>query len=391
MEREYNKILLIGNGFDRAHNLQTSYGDLLFLMKNWDEFMKYFTNYRNRNLPKTIKRKFDHKYDINFNDLNEKNILKMNELINGNCWAQYFINCGADIDLWIDFEKEIYPVLEIFNNLLNEQFDYRTGGVKLDNHNERLGSFFSRYYVLSNGYIIPREMYIHTTYGICKKKILNDLKDEFMRFIEFVELYFGGFVEPICEKCEPINQIASIKADYVITFNYTHTEKIYGYDTSRVHHIHGEVRNDLKQKMNNMVLGVNDNIFQNNDFIYFLKYFQRIQKHCGIEYKNFIMEPNLFHTEESDNLYKEYVLYIYGHSLDISDRDVFYNVIGELDKNGNLGLKPRKVTIFYLNQEDYESKIINLINLYGRVCVEKCIDDGLFYLKEINNSKIGIV
>ncbi len=32
----------------------------------------------------------------------------------------------------------------------------------------------------------------------------------------------------------------------------------------------------------NMVLGVND--YDNKDFIYFVKYFQRIQKHCGVDY-----------------------------------------------------------------------------------------------------------
>lgn len=37
-----NKVLLVGNGFDLAHGLLTSYGDFLFLMQNWNEFKKIY-------------------------------------------------------------------------------------------------------------------------------------------------------------------------------------------------------------------------------------------------------------------------------------------------------------------------------------------------------------
>ena len=37
-----NKVLLVGNGFDLAHGLLTSYGDFLYLMQNWNEFKKAY-------------------------------------------------------------------------------------------------------------------------------------------------------------------------------------------------------------------------------------------------------------------------------------------------------------------------------------------------------------
>lgn len=37
-----NKVLLVGNGFDLAHGLLTSYGDFLYLMQNWNEFKKVY-------------------------------------------------------------------------------------------------------------------------------------------------------------------------------------------------------------------------------------------------------------------------------------------------------------------------------------------------------------
>ena len=132
-----------------------------------------------------------------------------------------------------------------------------------------------------------------------KKTLLRDLKNEFLEFIEALEIYFYEFVEKASD-VHPISQIREIEPDYIISFNYTHTEKYYG--INNVHHIHGVIRDDLDCGSNNMVLGVNE--YDNKDFIYFVKYFQRIQKHCGVDYKYIINEPCIF--KSSDEFDKEY-------------------------------------------------------------------------------------
>ena len=39
-----NNILLVGNGFDLAHQLCTSYNDFLCIMKNWNLFLAHMKN-----------------------------------------------------------------------------------------------------------------------------------------------------------------------------------------------------------------------------------------------------------------------------------------------------------------------------------------------------------
>ena len=69
--------------------------------------------------------------------------------------------------------------------------------------------------------------YIDSNYGLKKKKLLRDLKNEFLEFIEALEIYFYEFVEKASD-VHPISQISKIEPDYIISFNYTHTEKYYG-------------------------------------------------------------------------------------------------------------------------------------------------------------------
>ena len=131
-----------------------------------------------------------------------------------------------------------------------------------------------------------------------------------------------------------------------------------------------------------MVLGVND--YDNKDFIYFVKYFQRIQKHCGVDYKYIINEQCIFKSsDEFDKEYNDYELYIYGHSLDETDKDVLKFVIGDFDDRNQFQMKARKVIIYYYDQQDFELKVINLITLFGRDIVEKNMDDNKIILNKI--------
>lgn len=220
------------------------------------------------------------------------------------------------------------------------------------------------------------------SHGLMKKTLLRDLKNEFLEFIEALEIYFYEFVEKASD-VHPISQIREIEPNYIISFNYTHTEKYYG--INNVHHIHGVIRDDLDCGSNNMVLGVND--YDNKDFIYFVKYFQRIQKHCGVDYKYIINEQCIFKSsDEFDKEYNDYELYIYGHSLDETDKDVLKFVIGDFDDRNQFQMKARKVIIYYYDQQDFELKVINLITLFGRDIVEKNMDDNKIIFIKIDSN-----
>lgn len=117
-----NKVLLVGNGFDLAHGLLTSYNDFLFLMQNWGKFIVKYDE-------KTVGGCCE-KYLVNFKNYNCELIKKLDEIIKGNSWVHYFCNCEAEIDGWIDFEKEIYPVMELFEFIFQTKHEMRGHGRK---------------------------------------------------------------------------------------------------------------------------------------------------------------------------------------------------------------------------------------------------------------------
>lgn len=406
-----NKVLLVGNGFDLAHGLWTSYNDFLFLMKNWNEF-EYEYEEEKRNIEKSkdkvnksvsSEKDIFELFDFIIDEEKEseikkfiKNIVgmdralldKLKKIIDTNSWVNYFINCGAEIDGWIDFEKEIYPVIEMFtyvfksdcNIEVDREHDYIEGKIKKNNCDFRISRLFQLWnkYIWNKDqqYIAIESIFLSEQYGVLKKKILKSLKEEFDEFICAFEIYIHEFVFKR-KDLKLLKQIKDINADYVISFNYTLTEKLYEISEQKTHHIHGKIREDLARGTNNMVLGVNGQKDQIFDFIYFVKYFQRIQKRTGIKYKGLLKECG-YNSKGwmIDN--KGYELHIYGHSLDTTDEDILKYIM----------VASKKIYIYYYTQEDYESKVINLIALYGREELEENMDNGRFEFVPTSNEKV---
>jgi len=90
-------------------------------------------------------------------------------------------------------------------------------------------------------------------------------------------------------------------------------------DKTKLHHIHGNIREEKSIARSNMVLGVNERNEQSIDFIYFVKYFQRIQKHVGTMYKKFLKKCDYNRRIATK---EDYEVHIYGHSLDETDEDI---------------------------------------------------------------------
>ena len=79
-------ILIIGNGFDLAHGLKTSYKDFLDFCKE-------------QSRTSTPVDYFDYKH-----------------CLATNLWLKHFINRQKKLgDTWIDLEKEIYKVVQLIN------------------------------------------------------------------------------------------------------------------------------------------------------------------------------------------------------------------------------------------------------------------------------------
>lgn len=300
--------------------------------------------------------------------LDEGNIKVLDGYINGNQWINYYCDCKAELDGWVDFEKEIIPVIEYFGRLLSLK----------EMSKEDLIAGFREYRRYAGGIYELAESYRIDSFRAKKKTVLKELRSEFDDFIKALELYLYEFVFKK-SNVKKIKQISEINADYVISFNYTLTEQLYEIDEENTHHIHGKIRKNLELEPNNMVLGIDESISMNLDYLYFVKYFKRIQKRTGIKYKRFVEKKVVTSFGPAKEAYE---LYVYGHSLDKTDGDVLKYLIGEISESGILRLKPKKVIFFYYDQEDYEQKIINLISIYGRDNVEKNIETGGFEFRK---------
>ncbi len=112
-----NNILLVGNGFDLAHGLPTSYNAFLYIMKNWNTFFLQAKNViRGKSI--SVDNEF-YKFLADVQNINEDNLDKLGKIIKDNSWIKYYCKCEAEIDGWIDFEREIYPVIKLFEKALS--------------------------------------------------------------------------------------------------------------------------------------------------------------------------------------------------------------------------------------------------------------------------------
>ena len=359
-------ILIIGNGFDLAHYLPTSYMDFMKLLKSADNKYRLSSAIRSMSTNPLYNGVYGELFD-RFPDLiNKLDLHKIQELENrlqSNVWGAYYAGCEAEINGWIDFEREMIPVFEVLEELFNCKdtfFELNSDGsyvegILLGNglsikKAELLYKYFKSGTHLGKQCIIVRSEYCGKQYGVFKDKILKDLKKELDVFIELFKEYLEEVVGKI--EIQKDSKISSIKADAVISFNYTTTELKYeNLKNAENYHVHGSV-----SAPNSIVMGINGmQDDYKNTFLYFYKYFQRIRRRINPLYHSLLSRVD----EGGCVIYPRVI--IYGHSLDSVDEDI----LKEFIKNAE------KVVIYYYNEEDYENKIINLIKMFNRRQIEE--------------------
>lgn len=194
-------ILVIGNGFDLAHNLPTKYGDFLdFIALLGEKHIKDYTNYTGEKMKRLLTdggrekmNNFINKLD-NIDDIKKKihsildfksvpidghsrsNIFKCN-----NFWIGHFFKRRNEIgENWIDFEQEISNVLE--------KLEYRED------------SFFEIFIeivieIVKEFYGCPKDYYclLDKDYDCPKRDcILKDLRDMKKKSNEYIGIYAEG-------------------------------------------------------------------------------------------------------------------------------------------------------------------------------------------------------
>lgn len=363
-----SKVLIIGNGFDIYHGLPTRYNDFLFMAEHWNEFYEGYEKSavvvdKNKLITvcldkgKLCKDSFDD-YWKHKNIFDDAHIQYLNEHITTNAWIKYFLEKKFNGKGWVDFEAEIDNVLSSMD-LFFEQLPLHVGTLLMNSQiitsdirsiarsflpltqDKYDCGFFGR---LSSSLVEPPKLREHKLY------LIEKLKEELNILNECLRLYLLEFVEPIkCNVCsEQINDLGDVN---LLNFNYTYTyKKVYGNLRNTHHPIHGDCLNG------GMVLGIPDDSFRNKlEYIYFVKYFQRIQKRAGSFYKEWIQEPDVGTRTLSDIPCEVYIM---GHSLAETDK----GILEDFFRNDWI----EKITIFYHSQTSYEDMIINLVAMFGK-------------------------
>lgn len=362
-----NNVLIIGNGFDLYHKLPTRYTDFLFLVKNWVEFYPLYME----QLVKEPRTEINDKYEqfnvsvdeygrltkealadyANYaNCLDNESMSILGDIISRNVWIKYFIETDYSSEGWIDFEAEIEKILILIEEFCTHEVLRCEGKIMSQVINPTMYKTIKC--VMTNSKVLSLNVGIcsksdveEIAYGDLKIRLLAELKNELNELIRALTIYMREFVGNIKVPCFS-QQIRELKNINLLNFNYTYTYKsVYGRANSN-HQVHGSLAND------DIVLGISDNAFSNLDYVYFQKYFQRIQKKTGAYYKSWI--PKEF-TALEDTPIKVYIM---GHSLGMTDKEILKDFFFEEHVS--------EITIFYHSQYAYEQLVISLIDMFGK-------------------------
>lgn len=372
-----SRVLIIGNGFDLYHGLPTSYMDFLFFARNWTTFKdNYLANKvdadsyqkqqikvrlgeNNRLIAETIQDFANHP-----NLFPEDHINYLDKNIQYNSWYIYFSRFLLDGDTWIDFESEIQSALQEvdeYYDLLPELESRALPQLSMSEHQKNVINTFSdtlsktgvKYTNLSKGLVEKRNIEPEKLKEN-KLQLLTYMKKELDAFVKCLNYYISDFVS--CIDCDVYSeQVAELSDIHILSFNYTYTfssvyseEKMIDY-----HSVHGEAKKE------NLVLGISDDSFPNTlDYVYFQKFFQRIQKRTGNDYRKWLDVPD-----------GPIEVFVMGHSLSKVDKGILEGFFADINIE--------RVVIFYHNQSSYENLVINLVDMFGKDFVIEKTGNGL--------------
>ena len=342
-------ILILGNGFDIAHELPTKYND----------FLEY-----------CIK-----KYSI---DKTSRYIEKAESFTN-NLWLRHFISIQPEGDKWIDLENEIYNVIKNLNKSLQSitnnykttdfyyEYIYSKNQIEKDYNLRNIISKFQKIEILGEYGELQIKQYIHNpqVYRFTSYKELIQLLYEHLR--EFTKEFDKYLLDEITPK------IGNKKFNYsllksssvrVLNFNYTNTyeqlyspHSIYADSNPKFAYIHGKI---CASEDCNLVLGAHSffnkkpNVLDeeiNVEFNIFKKHNQRHRYSTIESYQTLLKELGDKRKIIVPNFH------IIGHSLDKTDHSILKHILQVRERS--------VINVYYHNQDALERMINNITEIIG--------------------------
>ncbi|MEJ2899505.1 AbiH family protein [Acinetobacter sp. NS-4] len=367
--------------------------------------------------------------------ISAEKIEELKKKLTENVWYQYFLDHVQEVKTWIDFERKIQQAIEVVFNFFNlvKAISNRSNNInrKVESYSYKgeastlvLGGYESS--LLNLLKILDCEFLVHEQDDVGKLRYIKVDKKEKWDFCNFYinEQYFfqtrnfeefkfdkvvnhlqknldnfitifNSYLE-IIEELEPkknFNVINEIQLyTEVFSFNYTSTCKK-NYNVNQIEFLHGKIGNSQ-----NIVLGISDlerKYLEKYKFYGFTKYHQKLMKQTNYKFllENDGIKSNLnfwleMENEPIDRFYetetaKKYRtnIYIWGHSLDISD-DTYIKEIFSL--NDQLDCNVR-VVIFYFDSEAKFDLLANLLHILEKEKVEKWMKKGWLKFEENPN------
>ena len=351
LDENFKTLLVIGNGFDIAHGLKTSYTDFLDTVNKKFGVMWLNVENVNMNLFRNFKRRIHfalHKDDkFLYPAVDAYTRSKF-----GNIWTAYFNEIRENENNrignnWLDFEREIEDVIHKLENLILGKI----GDADKSSLSKIMGSYLGKTNrQIIDEYIPKLNFDLEVLTLLLERYLISEQKNLIIKPL------------PIIEK---IQNVAA-----VLSYNYTDTwKKIYGAASDvKTIFIHGELTK------HNLVLGINETLDKKTaDELTvcagFKKFFQRVKFKLGNDYKNIIPAKN-----NSDEKIK---IVIYGHSLAANDKDS----LRWLMKNPCVA----KIIVYHFDEESHHQQIANAIQIIGKGKLIDDVNSGRIIFRSIDN------
>ena len=391
-------ILVVGNGFDLAHGLPTKYSDFLdfitlYITKyhsdwsrwglvydddsdddKWEKVRWSFYHAVLENLKSNVsaqaKQLFE-KYGNDFHVLltNEESLknFQYNSFLRY-CLHEYSYKKTLNMDFnWIDIEDEIQRLILALEPKINTSLESNYTSERILKYmSVRVRNCINYKNVDAKLFYIPTIADALACKNIpneyLKQAVFGQLFEELESFNTLLKLYLKTTMKTLDKRNRHflINSYVTnlsqgtrrgIKAEHVLSFNYTDTAEIY-VPKENIRFINGSLDSSkIILGIENPDLSKTDEFCKNNMHLFF-KNTQRVLYNSSREYEKWV---TVLKYAEKKELSSGVDLHIIGHSLAISDR---YILVG-------LMLGANRVTIYYYNETDRQCKISNLYQLLG--------------------------
>ena len=342
-----NRIVLIGNGFDLAHNLKTSYRD--FIDDLWEGFLKsasYEEPLDNEYL-KLEPRDYSEKslYEMGCQTYDSLLTLQGRADVHLNFKNKFFelISSQRKYQNWVDIENEYYillfKIIEFSKNKKNKSYE------KIGLHSYKIDN-------------------LNKDFEQIKNTLLEYLKKVSEEPVELIPAISKHIFSPFNPRdfARSTGDNSRLDNTLFLNFNYTQTINNYLEDgagqwiKTEVNWIHGNLE---KTKDNPIIFGYGDEVHEN---------YSVIENHNDNKYLKNVKSINYLETDNYKNLLKyiesdPYQIFIMGHSCGISDRTLL-NTIFEHDNCCS-------IKVFYHQKTKDEDNFTDIVQNISRNFTDK--------------------